>query len=91
LGKFGKFWAIGPREYGTHATNSGLRVMNEFWIMGFGQLLNRYGFWRTVGQKGYYGMRPMKWTPLYSFGMFFAFMLHPFYWVDDIRQDANDT
>ena len=42
VGRIGKFWMIGPREYGYHPINKGLQVINHAYLQGLAFLGHRY-------------------------------------------------
>jgi hypothetical protein len=90
LGKVGRFWAIGPRQYGSHATNSALRLYNEMMLAGLAHVHNRYGVMKNFSQRGYQGLRPMKFTAIYSSAFIVIMFCKPFYTDDPVTEDAND-
>ena len=46
FGKIGKFFVIGPREYGVHPLNKMFIFMNRKYMFAQGVLLHRYSFFK---------------------------------------------
>lgn len=47
LGRIGRFYAFGPRQFGYHPTNKFLAVMNHHIVTCMGFVLHRYPFFRS--------------------------------------------
>jgi len=57
LGRFGRFFYFGAREYGVHPTSKAFRLMNYFFLNTFARALDNYAFSKTVSGRGFYVMR----------------------------------
>ncbi|KAL4490329.1 hypothetical protein ABPG72_004368 [Tetrahymena utriculariae] len=90
IGKIGRFFAIGPREYGVHPINRMFIFMNRKY-MGFQAVaLHRYSFIKSLTHNGYHMLRVFRHfafvlpaTVLASLGLFV-------YWGDDNKCYAPD-
>jgi len=60
FGKIGKFFIIGPREYGVHPINKAFIFLNRKYMFASAVLLHRYSLLKTLTHKGYHMMRPFK-------------------------------
>mmetsp|Transcript_66009 Transcript_66009/g.76682 ORF Transcript_66009/g.76682 Transcript_66009/m.76682 type:complete len:212 (+) Transcript_66009:26-661(+) len=81
LGKIGKFFIIGPRQYGVHPFNKLLIYLNRKYIHTAAFLLHRYPIYRALTGNGYNMMRPLKHGsilgPLAVFFGIYRFVYHP--------------
>lgn len=48
LGRIGKFYAFGPRQFGYHPTNRFLAVFNNQMVNFMGLVLHKYPFFRSA-------------------------------------------
>lgn len=46
LGKLGRFFAIGPREFGAHPSSKIAAFMNRYFMGGMAMMFHRYSFWK---------------------------------------------
>ena len=60
LGKLGRFFAIGPREFGYHPTSKMLAYTNRVLLQGMGFMLHRYSGLKSATGNGYQMMRPFR-------------------------------
>jgi len=60
FGKLGKFFLIGPREYGMHPMNKLFIFLNRRYMYGSAFLLHRYSYVKTLTHGGYQMIRPFK-------------------------------
>eukprot|EP00330_Aristerostoma_sp_ATCC50986_P006048 CAMPEP_0114587876 /NCGR_PEP_ID=MMETSP0125-20121206/10724_1 /TAXON_ID=485358 ORGANISM="Aristerostoma sp., Strain ATCC 50986" /NCGR_SAMPLE_ID=MMETSP0125 /ASSEMBLY_ACC=CAM_ASM_000245 /LENGTH=206 /DNA_ID=CAMNT_0001784001 /DNA_START=52 /DNA_END=672 /DNA_ORIENTATION=+ len=58
IGKFGKFFLIGPREYGTHPLNKAFIFVNRKFLMAQGLIMHRYSMFKSYSTNGYHMTRP---------------------------------
>eukprot|EP01016_Furgasonia_blochmanni_P044206 TRINITY_DN611_c0_g1_i1.p2 TRINITY_DN611_c0_g1~~TRINITY_DN611_c0_g1_i1.p2 ORF type:complete len:269 (-),score=79.06 TRINITY_DN611_c0_g1_i1:111-917(-) len=85
FGRIGKFFIIGPREYGVHPLNKLFQFFNRRYMFAQAYMANRYGVLKFNSQNGYYTLRPFRhlaWVP-----PFFAIVayLKFFYFTDTNR------
>jgi len=62
LGRIGKFWMIGPREYGSHPFNKMLIFVNRRWMAAAAWALHRYSVIKGMSHNGYHMLRPFRHT-----------------------------
>jgi len=78
LGRIGKFWMIGPREYGSHPLNKLFIFLNRRYIFAAAVALHRYSVVKTLTHGGYHMLRPFKHVsflgPLAVFWGFFTWV-----------------
>ena len=71
LGKIGRFFIIGPREYGYHPINQAFAFANRRYLFVNAILLHRYSVIKGMTHQGYHMLRPMRtvsfWSPLFVF------------------------
>ena len=94
LGRIGRFWAIGPREYGGHTVNPMLKLMNQWYLAGLSQMLHRPSVMKSLSHRGYNAMRPMKFVGIvFPFCCAWSLFFNPFYDkdIDPIDIDENET
>ena len=58
-GRIGRFWAIGPREFGVHPLNNFMRYVIRHHLQTIGWLLHRQSLSKTFTQRGYNVIRPV--------------------------------
>jgi len=60
FGRIGKFFIIGPREYGVHPTNKMFAFLNRRYNYAMAMALHRYPVLKALTANGYNMMRPLK-------------------------------
>ena len=60
FGRIGKFFMIGPREFGHHPLNKAFIFLNRRYQNASAVLLHRYSFIKTLTHNGYHMLRPFK-------------------------------
>ncbi|EGR31133.1 hypothetical protein IMG5_117260 [Ichthyophthirius multifiliis] len=60
LGKIGRFFMIGPREYGVHPLNRMFIFLNRKYLSYQGVALHRYSFIKNLTHNGYHMIRIVK-------------------------------
>ena len=78
VGRIGKFFMIGPREYGTHPINKMFIFLNRRYMFASAFLLHRYSFFKTLSHNGYHMIRIFKhvswWGPATVFFGLYRFV-----------------
>jgi len=60
LGRIGKFFMIGPREYGVHPINKAFIFLNRRYQFASAVLLHRYSVIKTLTHNNFHMIRPFK-------------------------------
>eukprot|EP01017_Pseudomicrothorax_dubius_P041476 TRINITY_DN663_c0_g1_i3.p1 TRINITY_DN663_c0_g1~~TRINITY_DN663_c0_g1_i3.p1 ORF type:complete len:230 (+),score=61.92 TRINITY_DN663_c0_g1_i3:160-849(+) len=60
VGRIGKFFMIGPREFGVHPMTKAFLYANRRYLFGLGIALHKYSFFKSLTQNGFHVIRPMK-------------------------------
>eukprot|EP01015_Nassula_variabilis_P011759 TRINITY_DN1951_c0_g1_i2.p1 TRINITY_DN1951_c0_g1~~TRINITY_DN1951_c0_g1_i2.p1 ORF type:complete len:200 (+),score=34.24 TRINITY_DN1951_c0_g1_i2:116-715(+) len=80
FGKIGKFFIIGPREYGVHPLNKMFIYLNRRYMFGQAFMLHRYSVLKTLTHNGYHMIRPFKHlSPIFPILVFVGLLRWVFY------------
>ena len=60
VGRFGRFFAFGPREFGYHPTNRMFILINRRLLSVQAFFCHRYSYFKTLTHNGYHMVRPFK-------------------------------
>ena len=77
FGKVGRFFAIGPREFGMHPTNRIFRLFNSTAIHMLGTLLHSAPFFRGLTQTGYTHISPYRYMAPLAYLIAAAIIYYP--------------
>ena len=89
IGKFGRFFEFGPRNYGTHTFNNYLKFLNHTFLMMMSGLNHNYSVLRMYGGKMHSAYRPFGLYNLIPQFTFFFIMMLPFAMLE--RQKAENN
>lgn len=90
LGKFGKFYKFGPREYGAHTTTKFFRYINYVFLSATARALNQYPIIKSLTARNHYTLRHLVFFRPVVVMSFFGFFLMPYFANPFVRQREND-
>lgn len=85
VGRLGRFFYFGAREYGVHPTSKILRFVNNMALYTFANMLDKYALSRTISGRGVYTLRHFGIVRGYLIVVAGAVFLVPFITPDLIR------
>lgn len=77
IGRFGRFFAIGPREYGAHSFNNMMGYLNAEMMYMLQMSFHRSPMMRSWTGTGFHYVRPMSFVNFFMYFLVFNLMVIP--------------